>query len=136
MGRMIDINIKGVLYGTAAYQYLKNKNRGILLIYHPQQGKSICPEEQFTAVLNLQLVLSLKAYVTGNIRTTSIAPGAVESELKLTPIKKVPILLKFYQSAIPADAIARTIAFAIEQPANVDVNQIVLRPTVRTLIYK
>jgi NADP-dependent 3-hydroxy acid dehydrogenase YdfG len=38
---------------------------------------------------------------------------------------------EFYQSAIPADAIARTIAFAIEQPANVDVNQIVLRPTVQ-----
>jgi NADP-dependent 3-hydroxy acid dehydrogenase YdfG len=88
MGRMIDINIKGVLYGTAAYQYLKNKNQGILLIYHPQQGKSICPEEQFTAVLNLQLVLSLKAYVTGNIRTTSIAPGAVESELKLDSHKE------------------------------------------------
>jgi NADP-dependent 3-hydroxy acid dehydrogenase YdfG len=35
--RMIDINIKGVLYGIAAALYLKNKNRGILLIYHPQQ---------------------------------------------------------------------------------------------------
>jgi NADP-dependent 3-hydroxy acid dehydrogenase YdfG len=35
--RMIDINIKGVLVLQQHYQYLKNKNRGILLIYHPQQ---------------------------------------------------------------------------------------------------
>jgi NADP-dependent 3-hydroxy acid dehydrogenase YdfG len=63
------------------------------------------------------------------IRTTSIAPGAVESELKLKSHKESADFVKeFYQSAIPADAIART-AFAIEQPANVDVNQIVLRPT-------
>jgi NADP-dependent 3-hydroxy acid dehydrogenase YdfG len=64
--------------------------------------------------------------------TTSIAPGAVESELKLGSSHKesADFVKEFYQSAIPADAIARTIAFAIEQPA-VDVNQIVLRPTVQ-----
>jgi NADP-dependent 3-hydroxy acid dehydrogenase YdfG len=56
----------------------------------------------------------------------------IESELKLgSSIKKVPILLKNFINQLPADAIARTIAFAIEQPANVDVNQIVLRPTVQ-----
>jgi NADP-dependent 3-hydroxy acid dehydrogenase YdfG len=75
----------------------------------------------------------LRHEVGGNIRTTSIAPGAVESELKLGSSHKesADFVKEFYQSAIPADAIARTIAFAIEQPANVDVNQIVLRPTVQ-----
>jgi NADP-dependent 3-hydroxy acid dehydrogenase YdfG len=85
-------------------------------------------------------VLSLKARheVGGNIRTTSIAPGAVESELKLGSSHKesADFVKEFYQSAIPADAIARTIAFAIEQI--IDVNQIVLLPTYGTglLIYK
>jgi NADP-dependent 3-hydroxy acid dehydrogenase YdfG len=68
-----------------------------------------------------------------NIRTTSIEPGSVDSELKFSTshdesAKKVN---EFYKQAIPAETIARAIAFAIEQPADVDINEIVIRPTVQ-----
>jgi len=71
--------------------------------------------------------------VGGNIRTTTIEPGAVESELKhgSSHPESSDFVKDFYQIAIPADSIARAIAYAIEQPADVDVNEIVLRPTVQ-----
>lgn len=61
---------------------------------------------------------------------TSIAPGAVESDLKhSTSGTAIDTVLDFYKQAIPAASVARAIAFAIEQPAEVDINEIVLRPT-------
>ncbi|MBB6117729.1 NADP-dependent 3-hydroxy acid dehydrogenase YdfG [Rahnella inusitata] len=61
---------------------------------------------------------------------TSIEPGAVESDLKYsTSGKASENVLEFYKQAIPAASVARAIAFAIEQPADVDINEIVLRPT-------
>jgi NADP-dependent 3-hydroxy acid dehydrogenase YdfG len=66
MERMIDINIKGVLYGiAAALPIFKKQESGHFINLSSAAGvKVFSPEEQFTAVLNLQLVLSLKAYVT------------------------------------------------------------------------
>ena len=66
------------------------------------------------------------------IRTTIISPGAVDSELKAstsdeTSSKMVNQLFEAW--AIPAESIARAIAYAIEQPADVDINEIVVRPT-------
>ncbi len=65
------------------------------------------------------------------IRTTVILPGAIDTELKTgtSDEKSRKFVDAFYEQAIPADSIARAIAFAIEQPADVDVNQIVIRPT-------
>jgi NADP-dependent 3-hydroxy acid dehydrogenase YdfG len=67
------------------------------------------------------------------IRTTVISPGAIDSELKMGSGDKASrdFVLDFYKQAIPASAIARAIAYAIEQPADVDVNEIVIRPTVQ-----
>jgi NADP-dependent 3-hydroxy acid dehydrogenase YdfG len=66
------------------------------------------------------------------IRTTVISPGAVDSELKAstsdeTSSKMVNELFKVW--AIPAESIARAITYAIEQPADVDINEIMVRPT-------
>jgi NADP-dependent 3-hydroxy acid dehydrogenase YdfG len=61
--RMIDINIKGVLYGIAALPQ-KQESGHFINLSSAAGVKVFSPEEQFTAVLNLQLVLSLKAYVT------------------------------------------------------------------------
>jgi NADP-dependent 3-hydroxy acid dehydrogenase YdfG len=69
------------------YQYFKTRIRAFINL-----SSAAGVKEQFTAVLNLQLDEGLRHEV-GNIRTTSIAPGAVESELKLGS-SKVPILLK------------------------------------------
>lgn len=63
-------------------------------------------------------------------RVTSIAPGAVDSDLKhSTSGTAAETVLDFYKQAIPAASVARAIAFAIEQPGDVDINEIVLRPT-------
>jgi len=68
------------------------------------------------------------------VRTTIISPGAVQSELPLgiSDAATAEGVKEFYrQAAIPADAVARAIAFAIEQPGDVDINEILLRPTVQ-----
>ncbi len=70
------------------------------------------------------------------IRTTIISPGAVQSELPLAisdPDTAAGIKQFYRRMAIPADAVARAIAFAIEQPADVDINEILLRPTAQEL---
>ncbi len=67
-----------------------------------------------------------------NIRTTVISPGAVATEL-LNSVAEPDIakrLRKFYDEvAIPADSFARAVAFAMSQPEDVDVNEILFRPT-------
>ena len=76
----------------------------------------------------------LRHEVGGHIRTTTILPGAVESELKhgSSHGASAEFVNAFYQqNQIPADAVARAVAYAIEQPDNVDINEIVLRPTVQ-----
>jgi NADP-dependent 3-hydroxy acid dehydrogenase YdfG len=61
---------------------------------------------------------------------TTIEPGAVESDLKYsTTGGAAETVMNFYRQAIPAESVARAIAFAIEQPDDVDINEIVLRPT-------
>ncbi|ELN2577616.1 SDR family oxidoreductase [Enterobacter kobei] len=73
----------------------------------------------------------LRQEVGKTIRTTLISPGAVESELQFGSSDKdsLAFLHEFYKQAIPADAIARAVLFAIEQPGDVDINEIVVRPT-------
>jgi NADP-dependent 3-hydroxy acid dehydrogenase YdfG len=69
--------------------------------------------------------------VGATIRTPVISPGAIDSELKMGSGDKASrdFVLDFYKRAIPASAIACAVAYAIEQPADVDVNEIVIRPT-------
>jgi NADP-dependent 3-hydroxy acid dehydrogenase YdfG len=65
-----------------------------------------------------------------DVRVTIISPGNTESELTSTisDAQAAQWVEEFRETAIPADAIARAIAFAIEQPADVDVNEIIVRP--------
>jgi len=71
--------------------------------------------------------------VCGSIRITTILPGAVDSELKFgsSHEQSANTVKDFYRQAIPSDSVARAIAYAIEQPDDVDINEIVLRPTVQ-----
>jgi NADP-dependent 3-hydroxy acid dehydrogenase YdfG len=70
-----------------------------------------------------------------NIRSTIVCPGAVKSELlsHITDAGAAEALKPVTDTAIEADAIARAVAFAIEQPADVDVNELIVRPTIPTL---
>lgn len=132
--QMVDVNIKGVLYGIAA-----------ALPVFAQQG--------YGHVINTSSIAAYRSIPTGAVycatkaavnfiteglrqennyvRTTIISPGVTESELAhtITHDATAKFIDEYRKTIIPADAIARAIAFAIEQPDGVDVNEIVVRPT-------
>jgi NADP-dependent 3-hydroxy acid dehydrogenase YdfG len=134
--RMIDINIKGVLYGIAAVlPVFEQQNDGHFVNISSVAGvKVFSPGGTVysgTKYAVRAISEGLRHEVGANIRTTTICPGAVESELKLgsSDAESAQFVHDFYKQAIPADSVARAIAYAIEQPADVDINEIVLRPT-------
>ena len=136
--RMIDINIKGLLYGVAAaLPVFQQQNSGHFIniasvaglkVFSP--GGTVYSGTKFAV---RAISEGLRHEVGGRIRTTTIEPGAVDSELKFGSSHQASrdFVVDFYQQAIPADSVARAIAFAIEQPTDVDINEIVLRPTVQ-----
>ncbi len=136
--RMIDINIKGVLYGIAAAlplfqaqgsgHFINLASVAGLKVSSP--GGTVYSGTKFAV---RAISEGLRHEVGGSIRCTIISPGAVESELKLgsTHEASVKAVGVKYEIAIPADSVARAIAYAIEQPAEVDVNEIVLRPALQ-----
>jgi NADP-dependent 3-hydroxy acid dehydrogenase YdfG len=66
-----------------------------------------------------------------NIRTTVISPGAVDTELpnSITEPDVAANMRKVYEVAVPADAFARAVAYAMSQPDDIDINEILFRPT-------
>jgi len=136
--RMIDINIKGVLYGIAAAlplfeaqgsgHFINVASVAGLKVFSP--GGTVYSGTKFAV---RAISEGLRHEVGGRIRTTTIEPGAVQSELMFgsSHAASAAFVQGFYQIAIPAEAVARAIAYAIEQPADVDINEIVLRPTVQ-----
>jgi NADP-dependent 3-hydroxy acid dehydrogenase YdfG len=135
--RMIDVNIKGVLYGiAAALPHMKRQKAGHIINVSSVAGHKVhAGGAVYAATKHAVLALSeglrqeVKPY---NIRTTVISPGAVATELpdSITESDVAENIHKFYQAfAIPADAFARVVAFAISQPEEVDVNEILFRPT-------
>ena len=133
---MIDINIKGVLYGVAAAlplfqaqksgHFINISSVAGIKVFSP--GGSVYSGTKYAV---RAISDGLRHEVGGDIRTTTIEPGAVDSELKYgtSHQSSSEAVLNFYQQAIPAASVARAIAYAIEQPADVDIIEIVLRPT-------
>ena len=137
--RMVDINIKGVLYGIAAALpvFARQKGGHIINIASVAGHKVSMGGAVYCATKHAVRAISegIRQEVDG-IRTTIISPGAVQSELPLgiSDPETAAGTKEFYRlTAIPADAVARAIAFAIEQPADVDINEILLRPTAQEL---
>lgn len=133
--RMIDINIKGLLYGVAAAlpTFEKQKSGHIINISSVAGTKVFSPGGTVysgTKFAVRAISEGLRHELAGKVRITSINPGAVDSELKLGSNDEASskAVNQFYEQAIPADSVARAIAFAIEQPADVGINEIVLRP--------
>jgi len=134
--RMIDINIKGVLYGIAAAlpvfqqqgsgHFINIASVAGLKVFSP--GGTVYSGTKFAV---RAISEGLRHEVGGAIRTTTIEPGAVDSELKFgsSHDESAAFVKEFYKMAISSDAVARAIAYAIEQPDDVDINEIVLRPT-------
>ncbi len=133
--RMIDVNIKGVLYGiAAALPVFRKQQSGHFINVSSVAGHRVGPNTAvYSATKFAVRALSegLRQEAGDKIRVTIISPGAVESELAETISD--PALKKrmddYRKIAIPAEAIARAMAFAIGQPANVDINEILVRPT-------
>ena len=134
--RMIDVNIRGLLYGVAAVLPIMQKQKlghiinissvGGFKVFVP--GGTVYSGTKF-AVRALTEGLRME-HKADNIRCTIISPGAVDTELPEGSSEEATRknLREFYKMAIPADSVARAIAYAIEQPAEVDVNEIVIRP--------
>jgi NADP-dependent 3-hydroxy acid dehydrogenase YdfG len=135
--RTIDVNIKGVLYGiAAALPHMKQQKAGHIINVSSVAGHKVGPgfavyaaTKHAVRALSEGLRLEVKPY---NIRTTVISPGAVATELpnSVTEPDIAERIHKFYKEiAIPAESFARVVAFAVSQPEDVDVNEILFRPT-------
>ena len=139
--RMIDVNVKGVLYGiAAALPYMKEQKSGHFINISSVAGHKTFPGSTvYSATKSAVRVISeglrqeVKPY---NIRTTIISPGAVKTEL-LEHISDEGIQKgnKEYvgEVGLTPDAFARLVAFAISEPAEVDINEILFRPTAQEL---
>lgn len=134
---MIDVNLKGTLYGIAAAlpRFIAQDSGHVINISSVAGIKVFAPGGTVysgTKFAVSAITEGLRQEAGGNIRVTSIEPGAVDSDLKLgTTGTATETVMDFYKQAIPASAVARAIVFAIEQPPEVDVNAIVIRPTVQ-----
>lgn len=132
---MIDVNIKGTLYGiAAALPFFLEKSRGHIINLSSVAGiKVFAPGGTVysgTKFAVRAISDGLRQEVGSKVRVTSIEPGAVDSDLKYSTTGTAQsTVLDFYKIAIPASAVARAIAYAIAQPDDVDINEIVLRPT-------
>jgi NADP-dependent 3-hydroxy acid dehydrogenase YdfG len=135
--RMIDVNIKGVLYGIAAVlPIMKQQQSGHIINVSSVAGHKVRPGNAvYAATKHAVRAISegLRQELKPHIRTTIISPGAVTSELaeSVTEPDLRERTRTFYAIAIPAVVVARAIAYAIEEPPEVDVNEILLRPTLQ-----
>ncbi len=139
--QMIDVNLKGGLYGVAsALPYMKKQKSGHIInvssVYGHKLGPSAtvyCATKFAVRALSEGLRQEVKPY---NIRTTIISPGAVATELTdhISDQETREQTKDFVnQIAVPADSFARMVAFAINEPENVDVNEILFRPTAQPI---
>ncbi len=132
---MIDVNLKGTLYGIAAAlpRFIEQGSGHVINLSSVAGLKVFAPGGTVysgTKFAVRAISDGLRQEIGSSIRVTSIEPGAVESNLKhATSGTSTDAVLAFYEQAIPAASVARAIAFAIEQPADVDINEVVLRPT-------
>jgi NADP-dependent 3-hydroxy acid dehydrogenase YdfG len=131
---MVDVNIKGVLYGIAAVlPEMNERGSGQIINIASVGALTVSP----TAAVYCATKYAVRAISDGlrqendKLRVTCIHPGVVESELASTITDPAAIEgMKTYRAiALTPDAIGRAVRFAIEQPEDVDVNEIVVRPT-------
>jgi NADP-dependent 3-hydroxy acid dehydrogenase YdfG len=133
---MVDVNLKGVLYGiAAALPVFRKQGFGHFVNILSTSGIKIVPlQSVYAGTKNAVRTISegLRQEAGEKLRVTIISPGFIHTdfaESMTNPEVKAQILEQRDKMAIPPDAIARAISFAIEQPANVDVGEIVVRPT-------
>jgi NADP-dependent 3-hydroxy acid dehydrogenase YdfG len=133
---MIDVNLKGVLYGiAAALPIFREQGSGQFVNVVSTAGLRIVPQQAvYAGTKNAVRTISegLRQEAGPDLRVTVVSPGFVDTNFADSVTNsdtRAEILAGRDAIAIPPAAIARAIAFAIEQPADVDVGDIVVRPT-------
>ncbi|MFJ1299903.1 SDR family oxidoreductase [Pseudomonadota bacterium AL_CKDN230030165-1A_HGKHYDSX7] len=132
--RMIDVNIRGVLYGVAAVlPTLQAQGGGQIINISSIGGLEVVP----TAAVYCATKYAVRAISDGlrkendKIRVTCVYPGVVESELAhtITDAEAARAMETYREIALKPEAIAAAIAHVINQPDDVDTSEIVVRPT-------
>lgn len=131
--RMIDVNIRGVLHGiAAALPVMQAQGGGQIINVASTAGRRVWPSASvYCATKHAVLAISEGLRQEhDNLRVTVVSPGVTTSELaETTSDAGIKAWLEdFRQVAIPADAVARAIAYAVEQPDDVDVSEVIVRP--------
>lgn len=136
---MIDVNVKGLLYGiAAALPIFRKQGFGHFVNTSSTAGLKIVPTMAvYAGSKNAARAITegLRQEAGANLRVTAISPGFVQTGLASSMTNAVAAsttnqLMK--EIGIPPESIARCIAFAIEQPVEVDIGEIVVRPTVQS----
>lgn len=138
--QMIDVNIKGVLYGIGAVlPHFRQQQSGHFINVSSVAGHLVSPSSSvYSATKFAVRAISevLRQEVKPHpIRTTIISPGLTESELmeSITDAQIKPVIREMAAMAIPAAAIAEAVAYVIGQPENVDVSEMIIRPTAQPM---
>ncbi|MDJ1499620.1 SDR family oxidoreductase [Xanthocytophaga agilis] len=136
--QMIDVNLKGVLYGIAAAMpvFLKQGSGHIVNVISTSGIKIVPTQGVYAGTKNAVRTITeaLRQESAGQVRVTGISPGFVQTEMP-NAMKNVTMKNAIRDTmesiAISPQAIARAIAFAIEQPADVEIGDLVIRPSVQ-----
>lgn len=134
--RMIDINLKGFLYGVAAaLPVFRQQGSGHFVTVISTAGLRIVPHQSvYAATKNAVRTISegLRLEAGANLRVTGISPGIVKTDFAASmtdPDVRAKTDAAMDEIGMKPEAVARAVAFAIEQPADVEVGDIVIRPT-------
>ena len=136
---MVDVNIKGVLYNIAAVMpIMLQQESGHIINISSVAGHKVFPGGTVYCATKFAVKAiseGIRLESDGKIRSTNISPGAVDTELTstITHNETAKNVDQLYAVAIDADAIARAITYAIEQPGDVDINEMIIRPTKQEL---
>ena len=136
--RMIDVNIRGVLHGiSAALPVMRAQGSGHIVNVASIGAHEVEPTAAVYCATKFAVWAiseGLRKEQSGDIRVSVISPGVTESELaeSISDEQARDAMREYRALAIPASAIADAIAFAIGQPPEVDVNEIIVRPTAST----
>lgn len=132
--RMIDVNIRGVLHGIAAGLPIMEQQGGGQFVNVASIGAHMVVPTGAVYCATKYAVWAISEGLrqeSQNIRVTVISPGVVETELgsDITDLTANDALKEFRKISLSPDAIARAILYAVSQPADVDVNEVIVRPT-------
>ena len=138
--RMIDVNVKGILYGVAAaWPVFEKQGSGHFINLASVAGLKVAAPNGIVYSATKYAVRALSEGIriesAGKFRVTVISPGFIESELMYgssDPTSREAIVTAYKQFAIPADTVAHAVVYAVSQPENTSVNEIVVRATAQT----